>query len=241
MLNGFDVDLAADATRLTNRLRNALTSISPSLERAGVPSGALWVRDLLVKYPTPSARRRAGRTRITTAVKKRSPRRAAKVADTVIYALDAQTLIWPAEATEPGDCRGDQRARPDLYPPSRARGRDRRGLPYSPFRPAPRDPARDRNRTGARTSPRSVAGTRFAKGSKLASYAGLAPVTRQSAKTPQRRVHEPTGQPPPQESSSSPPSPPCVTPNPARSATANEPSASTTTPRSCASPAAAAM
>lgn len=29
VLNGFDVDLAADLTRLTNRLRDALTSISP--------------------------------------------------------------------------------------------------------------------------------------------------------------------------------------------------------------------
>ncbi len=34
VLNGFDIDLAADATRLANRLRDALTSISPALERA---------------------------------------------------------------------------------------------------------------------------------------------------------------------------------------------------------------
>jgi transposase len=34
VLNGFDTDLAADQTRITNRLRDALTSISPALERA---------------------------------------------------------------------------------------------------------------------------------------------------------------------------------------------------------------
>jgi hypothetical protein len=34
VLNGFDIDLAADATRLANRLRDALTSIAPALERA---------------------------------------------------------------------------------------------------------------------------------------------------------------------------------------------------------------
>ena len=33
VLNGYDTDLAADATRLTNRLRDALTGLSPALER----------------------------------------------------------------------------------------------------------------------------------------------------------------------------------------------------------------
>jgi hypothetical protein len=54
VLNGFDTDLAANQTRVTNRLRDALTSISPVLERVlgnrlhqaglrpgrGVPDGA---------------------------------------------------------------------------------------------------------------------------------------------------------------------------------------------------------
>ena len=33
VLNGYDADLAADATRLSNRLRDALTGVSPALER----------------------------------------------------------------------------------------------------------------------------------------------------------------------------------------------------------------
>ena len=40
VLNGFDIDLAADATRLANRLRDALTSISPALERASATGWA---------------------------------------------------------------------------------------------------------------------------------------------------------------------------------------------------------
>ena len=52
VLNGYDADLAADATRLSNRLRDALTGLSPALERVLGPklhySGA---RDLLAPLP----------------------------------------------------------------------------------------------------------------------------------------------------------------------------------------------
>ena len=65
VLNGFDIDLAADLTRLTNRLRDALTSIAPALERAlGDRLHQAGVRDLLAQYPTLTALRAAGPTRI---------------------------------------------------------------------------------------------------------------------------------------------------------------------------------
>ena len=57
------------------------------------------MRDLLAKFPTPTALRAAGRARIAKAIKTRSPRLAAKVTDAVIAALDAQTVTLPAEAT----------------------------------------------------------------------------------------------------------------------------------------------
>jgi hypothetical protein len=76
VLNGFDIDLAADQTRLANRLRDALTSVSPNLERVfGSRLGQAGVRDLLAKYPTLTALRAAGRPRIERVVKARSPRR----------------------------------------------------------------------------------------------------------------------------------------------------------------------
>ena len=57
ILNGRDTDLAGDATRSANRLRDALLAVSPALERAvgdklvSVPG----LRSVLMKWPTPSA------------------------------------------------------------------------------------------------------------------------------------------------------------------------------------------
>ena len=100
ILNGFDIDLAADQTRLSNRLRDALTSISPALERAlGARLGHAGVRDLLAEYPTLTALRSAGRSRITKTVKNRSPRLASKTAEAVVAAINAQSVTVPAEAT----------------------------------------------------------------------------------------------------------------------------------------------
>jgi Transposase len=68
ILNGFDIDLAADQTRMTNRPLDALTSTSPAVERAlGSRLAHTGVRDLLAKYPTPSALRPAGRACVTGA------------------------------------------------------------------------------------------------------------------------------------------------------------------------------
>lgn len=57
------------------------------------------MRDLLAKFPTPTALRAAGQTRITRTIKARSPRLASKVTDAVVAALDAQTVTLPAETT----------------------------------------------------------------------------------------------------------------------------------------------
>lgn len=78
VLNGFDIDLAADTTRLANRLRDALTSISPAMEQAvGERPGQPGIRDLLTKYPTLTALRAASQSRIERTIKARSPRIAA--------------------------------------------------------------------------------------------------------------------------------------------------------------------
>lgn len=50
VLNGFDIDLAADVTRESNRLRDLLVSVSPALERAvGARLHQAGVRALLAK------------------------------------------------------------------------------------------------------------------------------------------------------------------------------------------------
>jgi hypothetical protein len=54
VLNGFDIDLAADQTRLANRLRDGLTRVSPTLERApGKRLAQAGARDLLTLATRP--------------------------------------------------------------------------------------------------------------------------------------------------------------------------------------------
>ena len=96
VLNGYDADLAADATRLSNRLRDALTGVCPALERLLGPRLLHpGVRDLLTRHPVPEALAQAGRGRI---IRKRSPRLAKALATAVAGALDAQTVVVPVEA-----------------------------------------------------------------------------------------------------------------------------------------------
>lgn len=182
VLNGFDIDLAADLTRLTNRLRDALTSISPALERAvGSRLGYAGVRDLVAKYPTPTALRAAGTTRITKAIKTRSPRLAGKVTDAVAAALDAQTVTLPAEAAV-GRVVAELAVELDRLHQRRdslAAEIEEVFLAH-PFGELLVSLSGIGPRTGARILAEIGDGTRFANGSKLASYAGLAPVTRQS-------------------------------------------------------------
>jgi transposase len=182
VLNGFDIDLAADLTRLTNRLRDALTSVSPALERAvGSRLAHAGVRDLLVKSATPTALRAAGRTRITNAIRTRSPRLAAKVTDAVMAALDAQTLTLPAETTL-GRVIAELAVELDRVHQRRdaLAGEIEEVFLAHPFGKVLVSLPGIGRRTGARILAEIGDGTRFANGSKLASYAGLAPVTRQS-------------------------------------------------------------
>ena len=76
VLNGYDADVAADATRLSNRLRDALTGVSPALERVlGPRLHHPGVRDLLARHPVLEALAQAGRGRIARIIRKRSSRR----------------------------------------------------------------------------------------------------------------------------------------------------------------------
>jgi transposase len=185
VLNGFDIDLAADLTRLTNRLRDALTSISPALERAvGSRVAHAGVRELLCAFPTPTALRAAGRARITNRLKARSPRLAAKITDAVTAALDAQTVTLPAEdavgrviAELAGELDRIHGRRDALA------GEIEEVFHAHPFGRLLVSLPGIGARTGARILAEIGDGSRFANGSRLASYAGLAPVTRQSGRS----------------------------------------------------------
>ncbi len=75
MLCGFDDDLAKQATAASNRIRGLLTQIHPALERVVGPHlDHPVMAELLRKYPTPEALRKAGQTRVGAFMAKLAPR-----------------------------------------------------------------------------------------------------------------------------------------------------------------------
>ncbi|MEA3215383.1 MAG: hypothetical protein QOJ19_1539, partial [Acidimicrobiia bacterium] len=138
-------------------------------------------RDLLARYPTPTAMRAAGRARIARTVKARSPRLADKVTDAVTAALAAQAITLPAETTI-GRVVAELAAELDRVHHRRealASEIEEVFLAH-PFGKLLVSLPGIGPRTGARILAEIGDGARFATGSKLAAYAGLAPVTRQS-------------------------------------------------------------
>jgi transposase len=89
-------DLVADQTRAITRLRDTLVSLFPGLERAldFKTKGAL---ELVARYQTPTAIRRAGRRRIETYLRARRVRSATQVADKAIRAAQGQSVDLPAQ------------------------------------------------------------------------------------------------------------------------------------------------
>ena len=182
VLNGYDTDLAADATRLTNRLRDALTGLSPALERVlGPKLHNAGARDLLARYPTPQALATAGRGRIARTLRKRSPRLAAALTEAVTGALDAQTVVVPGSVAM-GRVIAEVATELDRTQQRRERLGAEIGELFEahPFGLILGSLPGVGPRTGARMLAEIGDISRFANGSRLASYAGLAPVTRQS-------------------------------------------------------------
>ena len=142
------------------------------------------MRDLLAKYPTLSALRAAGRSRISRTVKVRSPRLAVKIVDAVMVALDAQTVTVPAETTI-GRVIAELAVELDrIFARRDALAAEiEEAFLAHPFGELLSSMPGIGPRTGSRILAEIGDGTRFADGDKLASYAGLAPVTRQSGKS----------------------------------------------------------
>ena len=96
VLAGYDDDLAAQSTRLTNRLRDAMLHVHPALERLlGLRMDRGGVLDLLAAAPTPQALRDLGEDGITAAMRARSPRLAKTLPTKILAALDTQTVVVP--------------------------------------------------------------------------------------------------------------------------------------------------
>src|SRR5699024_6796103 len=181
MLCGFDDDLAAQLTQVRNRLRGLLTQLHPSLERVLGPRLAHpAVIDLLGRYPTPAALQRAGRGHVRTRVTQLARRMAEPLTAELSGALAEQTTVvtgtsaaehivgrLAAQLQQLTQQRADSEAEillvVDTHPLTE-------GLTSMPG-------------VGVRTAARiltEVVGKDFKSAAHLASYAGIAPVTRQS-------------------------------------------------------------
>jgi len=186
ILNGRDADLAADATRAANRLRDAILAVSPALERAvgaKVATNA-GVRDALARWGTPTALRSAGRARVQARIAKRSPRTAERLTEAIWAALAAQTLTVAAEAAW-GDTISELAADLDRTCSRRDRlaGDIEEAFLAHPLGKVLSSMCGFGPRTGARTLAEIGDPHRFADGGRLAAYAGLAPVDWQSGRS----------------------------------------------------------
>jgi transposase len=89
-------DLSADRTRRINRLRSQLTTILPALERA-LDMGNVGPLILLTGYQTPAALRRTGHKRLVTWLRNRHVRTAEDLATAALEAAGRQHTVLPGE------------------------------------------------------------------------------------------------------------------------------------------------
>jgi transposase len=182
VLAGYDDDLAAQATRLTNRLRGALLHIHPALERlVGPRLDRGGILDLIVAAPTPHALRELGADGIAAVMRPRSPRLARTLPAQILAALDTQSVVVAGTAAfgrviggVAAQLRDVRTERDTLAADLEARLEDHPLAEVLTSMPG----------LGFRTALKILTivgdGSAFPTAGHLAAYAGLAPVTRRS-------------------------------------------------------------
>jgi transposase len=181
MLCGFDDDIVGQMTATSNRIRGLLMQIHPALERVlGPHLDHPAVVDLLQKYPTPTALKAAGKTRLGNRLIKLAPRMGRRLADEIFQALSEQTVVV-------GGTHATQAVLPRLAEQLGTLRRQRAEIAVevaelvaaNPLEPIIKSMPGIGVRTAARVIT-EISGKEFATAGHLASYAGLAPVTRRS-------------------------------------------------------------
>jgi transposase len=181
MLCGFDDDLAGQITQTSNRIRGLLTQIHPALERVlGPHLDHPAVLDLLERYPSPAQLASVSEKQLANRLTKLAPRLGKSLAKEIVQALSEQTvvvlgtqaaaIVLPRLAQQLGALR---RQRDEV-----AKEVERLVLAHPLYPVLTSMPG-----VGVRTAARlliDVASRAFASAAHMASYAGLAPVTRRS-------------------------------------------------------------
>lgn len=182
VLIGFDDDLAAESTRLTNRIRGLLTQIFPALERVlGSRLHTKAVLALIIKYGGPQGMAAAGPFRMTKTATAAYRRGAADLVSQIVAALAEQTVTVPGTTAA-------ERILPKLAASLADTLQQRaelaaeveRILDAHPLSPVLTSMPGVGVRTAARILVEVGDGSSFPTSGHLAAYAGLAPVTRRS-------------------------------------------------------------
>ncbi len=194
VLVGFDQDLAAEATRTSNRIRGLLTQFHPSLERVLGPrldqQAITW---LLERYGSPAALRKAGRRRLVEAIRPKAPRMADRLIDEIFDALDEQTVVVPRAGTLDVVIPSLARSLAAVHEQRRALEAQIKALPEDhPLSQVLASMPGVAVRTAATLLVTVGDGTSFPTAAHLASYAGLAPATKSSG-TSIHGEHAPRG------------------------------------------------
>ena len=181
MLTGFDLDLARQVNQTANRIRGLYTQIHPALETV---LGSLLEHDAILEaiaaWPTPTALKKAGKARIDARLNKHGARRHAAWAQQICDALDKQTVT--VAGTDAAGAVLPHLARQLIA--LHAQRADIAGRVEALVEAHPLYPVlASMPGIGVRTAAVFLAetlGKTFTTGAQLASYAGLAPVTRRS-------------------------------------------------------------
>ncbi|GAA4479357.1 IS110-like element ISSfl4 family transposase [Rhodococcus olei] len=193
MLCGFDDDLAAQINAAANRLRGLLTQIHPALERVlGPRVGHRAVLDLLRHYPSPQALQAAGRKRLAARLSRQAPRMGEQLAADIATALGEQTIVVTGTGAAAA-------VLSRLAEQLQALHRQRDEIACEMEKLVEAHPLHliltSMPGVGVRIAARlltEIACKTFPTAGHLASYAGLAPVTRRSG-TSIRGEHSPQG------------------------------------------------
>ncbi|MFI7237592.1 IS110 family transposase [Streptomyces cyaneofuscatus] len=183
MIVGFDDDLTGEATRVADRLHGLLTQIHPPLERVlGPRLQHPAVLAPLERFGSPAQIRKAGRRRLVMLLRPKALRMAERLVEDMFTALDEQTVAVPgteaAALIAPG-LAGSLAAVLDQR--KLLAGRIEELLEAHPPSQVLISMPGVGIRTGARNPHRGRGGSSFPSAAHLATYAGLAPATRNSA------------------------------------------------------------
>jgi transposase len=185
VLAGYDADLAAESTRLMNRLHDALSHVHPALERLlGKHFHCPGVLRLLAATGTPTAIGQLGESGIATLMADGSPRLARTLPARIVTALADQSVTIPATAQYGRVIRGlaDQLLTV-LAQRKTLRGELEELLAVHPLREILTSMPGVGPRTAIELLRTVGDGSAFPSSAHIASYAGLAPATRQSGRS----------------------------------------------------------